>query len=162
MPIDLFQNAVAHHQRGLLIEAEALYRQLLATEPNNAQCLHYLGVVALQRGQNETAIELIARSLGQDENNAEAHFNIGLAYAALGRMTDVERHNRRAVSIKPDHADAHANLGNALNALGLRCDRIMPTHCRTSEPHLDCVAGWIMPSRRFGACLNSVRISLLR
>jgi len=46
-------------------------------------------VVALQRGQNEAAFDLIEQSLGQDGDNAEAHFNIGLAYAALGRSATI-------------------------------------------------------------------------
>jgi Flp pilus assembly protein TadD len=38
------------HQAGRLNEAEGLYRQILAVDPNHADGLHLLGVMAHQRG----------------------------------------------------------------------------------------------------------------
>ena len=42
--------AVQHHQDGRVEEAEALYRQVLTNEPDNAEALHLLGVLLLQQG----------------------------------------------------------------------------------------------------------------
>src|SRR5439155_15624617 len=55
--------AVQHHQRGELQQAEGIYRQILAIQPNNAQATHLLGVVAHQLGRNDVALELMQRSL---------------------------------------------------------------------------------------------------
>ncbi len=41
-----FQTALAHHQAGQLREAEALYRQILAAQPQHADAWHLLGLVA--------------------------------------------------------------------------------------------------------------------
>ena len=45
------QLAVQHHQAGRLAEAELLYRQILAAQPNHADALHLLGVMAQQVGR---------------------------------------------------------------------------------------------------------------
>ncbi|MGE3164107.1 MAG: tetratricopeptide repeat protein [Planctomycetota bacterium] len=37
--------AMLQHQRGLLPEAEKLYRRVLAAAPDHPDALHYLGVV---------------------------------------------------------------------------------------------------------------------
>jgi thioredoxin-like negative regulator of GroEL len=53
--------ALRHHQAGRLQEAEPIYQQILRAEPNHVDALHLLGVLAQQRGDNERAIECIAR-----------------------------------------------------------------------------------------------------
>lgn len=40
--------AVEHHQRGRLPEAAAIYRQVLAVDPDHADANHLLGVIAFQ------------------------------------------------------------------------------------------------------------------
>ena len=47
--------AVAHHQIGRMAEAESLYRQVLAVEPDHAETHHYLGVLAWQIGRADIA-----------------------------------------------------------------------------------------------------------
>ena len=51
--------AVQHHQAGQLQAAEQIYRQILAVDPNQADALHLLGVIASQTGQHEVAVEFI-------------------------------------------------------------------------------------------------------
>ena len=46
----LFGVAVMHHQAGQLSKAEACYRQVLKADPNHADAVHLLGVIALQWG----------------------------------------------------------------------------------------------------------------
>ncbi len=48
---DPLATAVQHHQDGRVAEAEALYRQILAAEPDNSEALHLLGVLSLQQGE---------------------------------------------------------------------------------------------------------------
>jgi len=55
--------AVQHHQAGDLQAAEQIYRQILADNPNHADALHLLGVIAYQMGQNEVAIDRIRRAI---------------------------------------------------------------------------------------------------
>jgi predicted Zn-dependent protease len=43
----LFGVAVMHHQAGQLAKAEKCYRQVLKAQPNQADAVHLLGVIAL-------------------------------------------------------------------------------------------------------------------
>ena len=56
-------DAMAHHQAGRLGDAEALYHQVLAQDPQNGDALHLLGLVTLARGAPRQAVELIAKAL---------------------------------------------------------------------------------------------------
>ncbi|HIM43508.1 MAG TPA: tetratricopeptide repeat protein, partial [Rhodospirillales bacterium] len=55
-----------HHHAGRLDEAQAIYERVLAeapeTAPENAAVLHMLGVVALQQGRLENALQLIGKA----------------------------------------------------------------------------------------------------
>ena len=51
--------AIAFHQAGRLSEAEKLYQQVLADNPQNADALHLLGVIAYQANKYKLAINLI-------------------------------------------------------------------------------------------------------
>ena len=51
--------AIQHHQAGRLQAAEQIYRQILAVEPNHADAIHLLGVIAHQVGKHEIAVEYI-------------------------------------------------------------------------------------------------------
>jgi tetratricopeptide (TPR) repeat protein len=110
--------ALQFHQAGNLPQAEQLYRQVLQIDPLQADALHLLGVIALQVGRHELAIEQIRAALRASPNLAEAHGNLGVALAAIGRQQEAVACFRQAVALKPDYADAHNNLGNALRELG--------------------------------------------
>ena len=78
--------AILHHQAGRLGDAEGLYRQILAVQPNQADVLHHLGVVAHQCGRNDQAVELIGRAIAINPNNPAAYSNLGEACRAMGRL----------------------------------------------------------------------------
>jgi tetratricopeptide (TPR) repeat protein/2-polyprenyl-3-methyl-5-hydroxy-6-metoxy-1,4-benzoquinol methylase len=114
----LFDLAVAHHRSGQLAEAESLYRDSLSLDPNHADSLNCLGILAHQCGRNDAALELIGRAIGLQERNPQFHYNVALVLAASGRMDDAVAHNRRAIALKPDYTDAHTNLASALASQG--------------------------------------------
>ncbi len=121
----MFDLAVEHHRAGRLPEAEGLYREILAREPDHADSLNSLGILAHQCGRSDLALDLIGNAIAVDKRNAQYHYNIGLVFAALGRMDDAIEHNRRAVALQPDHADAHTNLAGALAARGEWGDAVL-------------------------------------
>jgi tetratricopeptide (TPR) repeat protein len=110
--------ALSLHRAGRLNEAEGLYRQILAREPDHAESLHLLGVIAHQGGHNDAAVDLIGKAIALNDGVADFHCNIGNALQALGRLCEAEAHYRRAIELNPDHADSHNNLGNALMQQG--------------------------------------------
>ena len=62
--------AVQHHQAGRLQAAEQIYRQILAVEPDHADALHLLGVIASQSGRHEDAVQYIGRAIRLQGNAA--------------------------------------------------------------------------------------------
>lgn len=67
----VIQIAQQHHQAGRLAEAEKIYRQVLAQEPNHAQALNLLGLLAGQVGRADAALELIRRAIQIEPQFAE-------------------------------------------------------------------------------------------
>jgi Flp pilus assembly protein TadD len=109
---DLFGQAVKYHQAGRLGEAEALYRRILAGDPDHADSLHLLGVIAAQRGRNDAAIELIGRAVRLRPRNPDYQNNLGLALFRLGRLGEAAAAHEKALKLKPNHREALNNLGN--------------------------------------------------
>ncbi|HTW93360.1 MAG TPA: tetratricopeptide repeat protein [Tepidisphaeraceae bacterium] len=103
--------AIQHHQAGRLQDAEAIYRQVLAAEPNNADASHLLGALALQVNRPEVALPLLDAAVARDGKRPEYHANRGLALANLRRYEEAIAALRRALALKPDMPEPHGNLG---------------------------------------------------
>ena len=103
--------AVQHHNEGRLPQAEIIYQQILQSNPNHPIALHLLGVIALQMGKNDKAVNLIERALDVEPDLAEAHNNIGIALRELGRLEEARMRFCTALKLKTDYAEAHYNLG---------------------------------------------------
>jgi len=110
--------AVQHHQAGRLPQAETLYRQVLGADPNHAEALHLLGVIARQVGQPDRAVELIGRAIALAPANAAAHYNLGNALQDQGQLDAASGAFRQAVALNPTMAEAWSNLGQTLTAKG--------------------------------------------
>jgi len=115
---NMMGNAIAHHQRGQLAEAERLYRQVLAVDPHHAGALHLLGTLAHQVGRDEVAVELIGAAIAVDKRQAAYHSNLGTALQALGRLDEAAASYKRALNLQPELAEAQLNLGAVLQAQG--------------------------------------------
>jgi protein O-GlcNAc transferase len=114
----MFRQALSLHQAGRLPQAEALYRQILLTEPNHSEALCLLGMLAHQAGRSEIAVELINKSLSCRPDYVEAHNNLGVIFNEQGKTDRAEASYRRALTLQPDHVDALYNLGIVLQAQG--------------------------------------------
>lgn len=104
---------MAHHNAGRLAEAEAAYRQILAADPKQPDALHLLGVIALQVGKADIAVELIGQAIRHHDRNAAYFSNLGTALRRLGRFDEALDVCRRAVDIAPGFVDAYNNLANS-------------------------------------------------
>ena len=124
--------AIRHHQGGRLQAAQQIYRQILAVEPNHADAIHLLGVIAHQMGEHETAVEYIERAIGLKGSAPAFHNNLGGAYRALRRIPEAIACYRRALEVKPDYAEAHNNLGNAFKDQG-KLDEAVACYRRALE-----------------------------
>jgi len=109
-----FKQAVEFHQKGLLEEAEPLYRYVLERLPGNFDALHLFGVLQVQRGRPDAAIHFIEQALKTDPTSVEALNHLGNAYLDLNRPKNALICYDRALSLKSDIALIHMNRGNAL------------------------------------------------
>lgn len=106
------------HRAGRLAEAEAGYRNLLASDPGNAEALHLLGVLACQRGEPRRALALISEAIARDGRQAAYHTNLAVALTALGRSDEAVLTLQRAKELAPDDPNISYNLGATLQAMG--------------------------------------------
>ncbi|MGA2441512.1 MAG: tetratricopeptide repeat protein, partial [Tepidisphaeraceae bacterium] len=109
-----FESGVSHHQAGRLAEAERIYRQVLAQQPNHADALHRLGVLAFQVGRLDAATDLIRQAIANCSTNASYYCNLGNALRGMGRLDEAIACYQQAIRLKADFADPCNNLGIAL------------------------------------------------
>jgi tetratricopeptide (TPR) repeat protein len=110
--------ALRHHQAGQLQSAEWIYRQVLQAEPDNADAIHLLGLIAHQTGRLAEAVACYRRVIELQPGCADVHSNLGNALKELGKLDEAAACCRRALELKPDLAEAHNNLGNTLRDQG--------------------------------------------
>ncbi|MEM5384674.1 tetratricopeptide repeat protein [Paraburkholderia phymatum] len=113
----LLARAVEHHQADRLDEAETLYREILASDPQHADALHLLGLIAHQFGQYSQASELIMAAIAS-KPHAIYYYNLGNVMQANKRIAAAAECFRQAIALVPDYVDAWNNLGNAQRAEG--------------------------------------------
>lgn len=120
-PQQALQTAMAQHQAGNLPVAESLYKQVLQATPNQPDALHLLGLIAKQKGDLKTAVQLMRKAISHNPNYVEAYVNLG---AALHEQSGQQQDNlaeaadcyRNALALRPNYAEVHSNLGVVLKA----------------------------------------------
>jgi len=115
---DALADAFEHHKRGRLSEAEAGYRQVLQTTPDEPDALHRLGIIAHQLGRNELALQLIDRATAVNPAHPTYHHDAGIVLHALGQIDDAIARYRKALMLQPRYPKAHNGVGIALKDQG--------------------------------------------
>jgi protein O-GlcNAc transferase len=106
--------AIRQQQAGRLDEAENIYRQILAQNPNHADALNLLGMIESRKGRYSKAVELLNRAITINPAAAVNHNNLGNVFKRQNQLPEAIEEYRRAVQLQPDYAEAHNNLANAL------------------------------------------------
>ena len=80
------------HRGGAINDAKRIYESILEAKPANAEALHLLGVVGLQTGSPDRAIDLISQAAARalDPSFAQAINNEGAALMALGQVAEAD------------------------------------------------------------------------
>src|SRR5690606_14198445 len=81
----LLQQGLFHHRQGQIAEAMERYTEVLRNDPENADALYYVAVVACQEGQFQQGIDLARRALAFAPNAARTHNLLGKALEQLGQ-----------------------------------------------------------------------------
>ncbi len=121
----IFTRAAALEQLDQVEESEALFRQLVETEPNDANAANYLGYMWADREVRlDEALELIARAVSLDPENSAYLDSLGWVHFRLGDLAEAERWLRRAVDFGGNLGDGtiYCHLGEVLLAGGDRTE----------------------------------------
>jgi predicted O-linked N-acetylglucosamine transferase (SPINDLY family) len=109
-----FQQALELHQRGDIAKAQELYQNILNIFPSHFDCLHMLGVCALQMGNFELGIRSIKRAVLVKPYEASAYRNLGNAFQELKQWDEALICFDKVLSIQPVDPEAFLNRGNVL------------------------------------------------
>lgn len=113
-PASLLHRGLAAHRAGDVAAAEALYRQVLATQPTQADALYLLATIRLGQHQGPEAVALLKRAVAAQPSFAQAHQMLGEALEASGAIPGAIAAYRAAVALKPDLSEVHLRLGRLL------------------------------------------------
>lgn len=111
-------------ERGELLEAEKLYRQILVTAPHNVRALNFLAVQSLSRGELDESQRYLEEALRAAPDRAVLHQNMGLLQKERGNTEAALAWMERAVALKPDHRFASLHRGALLEELGRRDEAV--------------------------------------
>ncbi len=101
-------------EAGDLQQAERAYRNVLDTDPRNADALDGLGLLAIRAGDFHAAVDLVGRAIEADGSQAAMHDHMGVAWASLRQYDRAVESLRRAIDLDPRAIKAHCNLGRVL------------------------------------------------
>lgn len=106
-------------QRNLAYQDEVtLWRDTVATAPENPRAHHNLGFALASRGDTEAALPFYRRALALSPDYPDALNNLGQTLLRLGQHDEALVHLRRATVVAPNDADSWNSLGQAELSLG--------------------------------------------
>jgi tetratricopeptide (TPR) repeat protein len=111
---------------GRVPDAERTLRQILMSEPKNADALNYLGYLMADRGQQlEEAIRLIEQALDLDPGNPSYLDSLGWAHFRQGNLDEAEKNLAPAAQQLPKNSVIQSHLGDLFARRGRLEDAIV-------------------------------------
>jgi len=119
MDVQQTMNLAAEHLRaGRLVDAERLFREVVAKNPSHADALHLLGCTLSKMGRPGDGEEMVRRAIGVNPREAVYFNNLGFMFLLLGKRREAMEPFRRAVALKPDMPMTLIQLGNIHAEIG--------------------------------------------
>jgi len=104
--------------RGQTEDANAIFREWLAVDPNSAIAYNLLGYNAAYRGDYAEAVSNLKKYAFLAPDQANPFDSLGEVEAANGRYEDAIRDLKKALAIKPDFHPSLVHLGVAYSGQG--------------------------------------------
>jgi Tfp pilus assembly protein PilF len=101
-------------KKGDLVQATALYHDVVKKDPRRADAFDRLAVIYARQEQFEQAVALHKKALALEPGNANFHCNLGYCYYLQKRWAEAELALQKAIELAPDHQRAFNNLGLVL------------------------------------------------
>lgn len=105
-----FSTALNLHRQGRAAEARKLYLSILKSRPAHPGSLHFLGFLAYQSGDSESAIRLMRTAISHQPDYADALKNLGNVLLETERFAEAEDCYRKVIELQPNDATAYNNL----------------------------------------------------
>ncbi|AOY79411.2 tetratricopeptide repeat protein [Moorena producens JHB] len=115
---EALQVALQYHRANRLVEAEQVYRKILAGIPKQPDALYGLGMLAQQVGQYQNAEEFFNTTLLVDPESFKAWFSLGNLHQAQGQLSEAVEAYQRALALQPNSVALYNNFGYALQQQG--------------------------------------------
>jgi tetratricopeptide (TPR) repeat protein len=96
------QLALRHQERGQMDRAEALYLEVLQSEPGNWLALNFLGTIRQNQNRLLEAVELLTKAVQINDQSAQLHSRLAGAHLGLRDHTRALEHANRALAIEDD------------------------------------------------------------
>jgi len=107
----LFEQGMAAHRAGNLVQAEKAYRQMLRADAGSFPALHMLGFLKAQQGRYDEAIVLLNKAVKQNPADPTARGHHAHALMAAQRFDDALAAYDRVLAIQPGNFEALYNRG---------------------------------------------------
>ncbi|WP_186058444.1 tetratricopeptide repeat protein [Burkholderia gladioli] len=114
----ILELATTHHLAGRLAEARELYQRALTLEPGEANLMFRLGMLDLQSGAYDAALDWLDAALARAPGNARYHLARGHVFAAAQCFAEAIGAYRQALALDADSIDTHFALASALQSAG--------------------------------------------
>jgi protein O-GlcNAc transferase len=108
--------------KGQRSQAVTLLRDVVRTDPRNADARLLLGSLLMEDGDRSESIAQISEGVRLRPRSAEAHNALGEAYNAFGDAKAARPEFERATTLDPRYAQAHVNLA----AIQLQEEKLKP------------------------------------
>ncbi len=147
------------HQKRLWPQAEAIFRYILAENPDYARALNNLSVVRGCLNDLAEAEALARQAVELDPDNPSYRSNLATTLLDTGRFDEAEEHYRRVLKLTPDDGHTNASLGILLLRTG-RFDEAWPFYAKRKRPKRFSYLGSDLPAWR-GETLRGKSIVIL-
>jgi predicted O-linked N-acetylglucosamine transferase (SPINDLY family) len=107
-------------------------KRAIKTNPFDAKCHNFLGVVLEENGQHDEALISYQNAVLNNSSYAEAYFNMGNVLQKLKLFDEAVESYSKVTAIEPGHSNAYFNCGNALGMIG-RYDEAITSHAKAIE-----------------------------
>ncbi|MGA8109242.1 MAG: tetratricopeptide repeat protein [Acidobacteriaceae bacterium] len=115
----LFDRAMMADRAHRYDDAEAEFRKVLATDPNNALTLNNFGFMLADRGVKlDEALAMIRKAVQLEPTNYAYLDSLGWAYFRLGQYTQAEDNLERAIARGANDPTVHDHLGDVYEKTG--------------------------------------------
>ena len=114
----LLRQAIQHHQQGKCQQAEVFYRRILQRQPQHAEALHGLGLLAGQVGHYALAVTLIQQAIASHDSVPQFHNNLGIMLMRQGHLVAAATAYRQALQLRWHVPEVYHNLGLVLQEQG--------------------------------------------